>query len=563
MLLVSFAEVVSIGAVLPFLGALTSPDWLFVHPRAQSFIRMAGLSSAKDLLLPLTGLFAGAAILSGCLRLALHWGQTRLSYAVSADISIDIYRRTLFQPYSVHLSRNSSEVISAIAMKADGVVYSALLPAAVIISSSMMLCAIFVSLVAVEPIIAVSAILGFGTIYGLTVVFTKYRLSSYSQTISREQSSLIRVLQEALGGIRDVLIDGTQALYCSIYQTADGRLRRAQSNVVIISNSPRYVVEALGMVFIAGLAYVLASRPEGLGSAIPVLGALALGAQRMLPVLQQGYSSYSTLRSGSSSLLETLQLLEQPLPEQASLPPPEPMSFIKDIRLEQVGFRYVEKQPLVLDAVSFTIPRGTCIGFIGSTGGGKSTLLDIIMGLLTPTQGCLLIDGEQVTEQNRRAWQAHIAHVPQSIFLTDATIAENIAFGVPLDQIDYDRVRYAAQRAQIDDAIQTWPEKYATAVGERGVRLSGGQRQRIGIARALYKNVDVLILDEATSALDGETESAVMQALTKVEKGVTILMVAHRLTTLRSCTQIVELAGGTVRRVGSYTEIVDSTEKNR
>lgn len=556
MFAVSLAEVVSIGAVLPFLGAVTSPDLVFFHPLAQRWLHMLGIVSSDQLLLPLTIVFVCAALVSGALRLALHWGQTRLCYAIGADFSISIYRRTLYQPYAEHLARNSSEVISAISSKADSVVYSTLLPLLAIASSSMMLCATFVTLVLLEPFIALSAILGFGSIYGLTIAVTKFRLLIHGQTISQEQVSLVKALQEALGGIRDVLIDGTQSLYCAIYQGADRRLRRAQSNVVIISNSPRYVVEALGMVVIAILAYVLASRPQGLGSAIPVLGALALGAQRMLPVLQQGYSSWSALRSGRASLQDTLALLEQPLLESAALPSPSPMPFHREIRLNRIGFRYAEAGPIVLQNFSLTIPKGSCIGFIGSTGGGKSTLLDIIMGLLSPVEGGLLIDDVEVTSQNCRAWQAHIAHVPQSIFLADASIAENIAFGVPLDQIDHERVRVAARRAQIDSTIESWPEKYDTEVGERGVRLSGGQRQRIGIARALYKNVDVIIFDEATSALDGETESAVMSAITSAQKGVTILIVAHRLTTLRNCTQVVKLAQGEVQRVGPYSEIV-------
>jgi ABC-type multidrug transport system fused ATPase/permease subunit len=561
MSLVSLAEVVSIGAVLPFLGALTSPGWVFSHPWAQGLIRIAGFTSAEELLLPLTLVFIFAVLLSCAMRLALSWGQTRLCYAVGADISINIYRRTLYQPYDVHLTRNSSEVISAIASKADGVVYSTLLPSLLIISSAMMLCATFVMLVALEPIIAFAVIMGFGPIYGLTIVFTKYRLASYGHTISREQSSLVKALQEALGGIRDVLIDGTQAIYCAIYQSADRRLRRAQSNIVIISNSPRYVVEALGMMVISTLAYVLASRSQGVGQAIPILGALALGAQRMLPVLQQGYSSLSTLRSGRSSLIDTLELLNQPLPVYADLPAPAPMPFHRQIQLDHVTFRYADNQPFVLNKLSLIIPKGSCVGFIGSTGGGKSTLLDIIMGLLSPVKGGLLIDGVQITPQNYRAWQAHIAHVPQSIFLADATIAENIAFGVQVDQIDHERMRIAARRAQIDSTIETWPKKYDTEVGERGVRLSGGQRQRIGIARALYKNVDVIIFDEATSALDGDTESAVMQALTEVDKGVTMIIVAHRLTTLRNCTQVVEIAGGAIKRAGSFSEITGLSEK--
>jgi ATP-binding cassette subfamily B protein len=557
MCLVSFAEIISIGAVLPFLGALTAPEQVFKHPIAQPFINILALSKPEQLLLPLTIVFAIAALCSGVLRLVLHWGQTRLSYAIGADFGSSIYRRTLYQPYVVHLNRNSSEVISAISTKADAIVYTILLPLLVILSSCMMLLTIFVALMLFEPTIALGAILGFGAVYGLTIYMTKSRLSIYSRVISDEQTSIVKTLQEALGGIRDVLIDGTQAIYCRIYQNADERLRRAQAGVVMIGGTPRYAVEALGMVVIAVLAYILALRPQGLGSAIPVMGALALGAQRMLPVLQQGYSSWSAFRSSEGSLDDVLSLLDQPLPSYVEAPIQAPLPFQKQIVLDGVSFKYGSEQPWVLDDVCLTIPKGSKFGFIGATGGGKSTVLDVVMGLLTPTTGSLKVDGQCVAESNGRSWQAHIAHVPQSIFLTDASIAENIAFGVPNNKIDYARVRLAAQRAQISTTIESWADQYNTFVGERGMRLSGGQRQRIGIARALYKSVDILILDEATSALDGETERAVMNALGGIDREITVLMVAHRLSTLRDCTHIVELVNGRVQREGSYAEIVE------
>lgn len=555
---VSFVEVISIGAVLPFLSALTAPERTFDHPYAQSLIHFLGLEQPSQLLLPLTALFAGAALLSGVLRLALYWGQTRLSYAIGADFGSNIYRRTLYQPYIVHLNRNSSEVISAISTKADNIVYSTLMPILVVLSSSMMLTAIFVTLIVLEPTMALTAMFGFGSIYGFTIVITKSRLTIYSRVISQEQTSIVKTLQEALGGIRDVLIDGTQAIYCSIYRNADQRLRKAQSSVVMIGGAPRYAVEALGMVVIAVLAYFLASRPQGIDSAIPIMGALALGAQRMLPVLQQGYSSWSTLRSGLGSLEDAVSLLDQPLPEYADVPPASPLPFREQISLDQVCYRYGDDLPWVLRDVSLNIPKGSKVGFIGTTGGGKSTILDIVMGLLAPTSGVMKIDGQSVNEKNARGWQAHIAHVPQAIFLADASIAENIAFGVSPLLIDLDRVKRAARQAQIDQTIEGWTDQYNTFVGERGVRLSGGQRQRIGIARALYKNVDVLILDEATSALDGDTEHAVMSALSSINQDITVLMVAHRLSTLRDCTHIVELANGKVQRMGSYAEVVDS-----
>ena len=225
--------------------------------------------------------------------------------------------------------------------------------------------------------------------------------------------------------------------------------------------------------------------------------------------------------------------------------------------MNQLGFRYSLQTPYVLQQLDLTIPKGSRVGFIGTTGSGKSTLLDIVMGLLQPTDGSLEIDGQVVTPVNNHAWQAHIAHVPQAIFLADSSVEENIAFGVPKEKIDHQRVRDAAQQAQIADSIETWPMQYQTFVGERGIRLSGGQRQRIGIARALYKKADVIIFDEATSALDNETEQAVMQAIEGLSQDLTLLIIAHRLTTLKNCTQIVELGDGGIQRAGSYQNIVN------
>jgi ATP-binding cassette, subfamily B, bacterial PglK len=558
MILASFAEVLSIGAVLPFLGVLTAPEWGFGHPLAQPFIRALDITEPHQLLLPLTITFSVAALLSGAMRLILLWVQTRLSHAIGADFSISIFRRTLYQPYAVHVARNSSEVIAAIASKTTVVVYQILWPLLIILSSVMILVAILGALVMIEPVVAVTAFAGFGGIYALVIASTRKRLARYSQSISQDQDKVFKALQEGLSGIRDVLIDGTQAAYCEYYRSADLPLRRAQANAQIIGNSPRYGIEALGMVLIAALAYSLAGRPTGIAGAIPVLGALALGAQRLLPVLQQTYSSWAAMRSGQQALSDALDLLDQPLPAYADAPLPEPIPFQQDITLNQLAFRYAPQTPWVLRGLSFTIPKGSRIGFMGSTGSGKSTLLDVIMGLLHPTEGNVSIDGVAITPQNQRAWQAHIAHVPQAIFLADATIAENIAFGVPPDQIDDSRVRQAAQKAQIAQAIESWEHQYNTRVGERGIRLSGGQRQRIGIARALYKQADFIVFDEATSALDNDTERAVMEAIENLGEELTVIIVAHRLSTLKNCTQVIELADGRIKRSGTYQEIIGS-----
>jgi len=483
--------------------------------------------------------------------------QTRLGYAIGADVSFSIYRRTLYQPYAVHISRNSSEIISGIFGKANQILGSSILPSLQILSSGLMLISIITVLLAIDLKITLAVFVGFVMIYTVILLLTRKRLSYNSQRISEKQDQVIKVLQEGLYGIRDVLIDGTQKNYCKAYLDADLPRRRATADNQIIAIAPKFGVEALGMVLIAVLAYTFSEKEGGIAGSLPTLGALALGAQRLLPIGQQIYSSFSIIRGGYASVQDAIDLLEQPLPEYIDTPILENIQFRDRIELENIDFRYDGSTRLVLDKINFIIPKGSRIGFIGTTGSGKSTLLDIIMGLLQPTNGSLSVDGILITDKNSRTWQKHIAHVPQDIFLADSTVAENIAFGVPYESIDFDRVRLVAQQAQIAETIELWELQYNTFVGERGVRLSGGQCQRIGIARALYKKVGVLVLDESTSALDTKTELSVMDAIDHICDEITVLMIAHRLSTLKQSDQIIELSGGKVVNVGDYKEIID------
>jgi ABC-type multidrug transport system fused ATPase/permease subunit len=558
MILASFAEIMSIGALLPFLAILTDPERVFMHPNAQTLIQLLAIKEPQQLLLPLTTVFVVAALIAAVMRILLLWVSTRLSFAAGADLSIKIYRSTLYQPYSVYLGRNSSEIIDGISVKTTSAIY--LIQMALnLISSIVMLAFILIALLYADPIVALTTFGSFGLIYLVVMRLTRKRLLINSQTVARESIVVIKSLQEGLGGMRDVLINGSQAAYCQIYSNADQPLRRAQGNNAFINYAPRYAMEALGMLVIAALAYTLTKNQDGMSNAIPILGALALGAQRMLPVLQQAYGSWVSIQGGMVSLQNTLELLDQPLPTYVDQPPVKPVAFQRNILLNEISFRYSTKTPWVIKDFSLSIPKGSRVGFIGTTGSGKSTLLDIVMGLLQPSQGTLEVDDQLITPANYRSWQAHIAHVPQAIYLADSTIEENIAFGIPKDQIDSQRVLQAAQQAQIAVAIQSWPDQYQTFVGERGVRVSGGQRQRIGIARALYKQADVIIFDEATSALDSETEQSVMQAIEGLSKELTLLIIAHRISTLANCTQIVELSQGAVKKTGNYNDFVTRT----
>ena len=561
MLLASFAEMLSIGAVFPFLSALTSPSAVFENTYAQPIIRILAITEPDQLLPPLTIAFGIATLIAGAMRVLLLWVSMRFSFSAGADLSTTIYRATLYQPYSVQVLRNSSEVISGIYRKTDIVIYSVLMPVLTLISSVMMVLAVLFALFTINAGVTIMAFGGFTLIYLLIIVITRNQLALNGQEISRETTQLIKALQEGLGGIRDVLIDGTQEAYCSIYQKSDLPLRRAQMSNQFIGSSPRFGMEVLGMLLIAALAYMLARQSNGIEKAVPILGALAIGAQRLLPILQQMYSSWTSIQGSQESLRDTLDLLDQPLPNYLNNPTTKELIFENKITLKNLGFKYGSENPWVLRKINLTIDKGSRIGFIGVTGSGKSTLLDIIMGLLQPVEGGIQIDDQELTVLNQRSWQSNIAHVPQSIFLTDSTIEENIAFGIPRELIDHQRVFQAAQQAQIAETIESWPLKYETLVGERGVKLSGGQRQRIGIARALYKQAQVIIFDEATSALDNETEQIVMDAINGLSKNLTILIIAHRLSTLKDCNKIVKLNHGGIMGINSYEDIIKPFSK--
>ncbi len=557
----AFAEVVSLGAVLPFIGILTQPEKVFLHPAMAGVVQSLGIVSAENLVLPITIAFSVAAILAGGLRLLLLWVSIRLTNATGADLSTEVYRRTLYQPYRVHVARSSSEIISGITQKV-GTSMGVLISVVTVVTSTILFSAILTTLFLIDPMIASTAVLSFGIGYGIIAWNIRHRLVRNSQCIAQEQTQVVKSLQEGLGAIRDVIVDGTQAIYCQSYTKSIRRLQRAGGENRYINQAPRYAMETLGMVLIAVIAYVLSNRTGGVGAALPVLGALAIGAQRLLPLLQQLYGNWSVVAGSQASLTDVLDLLEQPLPEDAcQAVHASPPTFKDTISFDNVRFCYGIDGPWVLDGINLTIHKGARIGFAGSTGSGKSTALDLLMGLLEPTEGKILVDGQPISSDLRPAWQrTTIAHVPQNIFLSDASIAENIAFGIRPEQIDMERVRQAANQAQIDEFIESSPESYNAVVGERGVRLSGGQRQRIGIARALYKQATVLIFDEATSALDNATEKAVMSAIENLDNQLTILIIAHRISTLQNCDTIVHLEHGKIVSQNSYEHFInDST----
>ncbi len=559
MLIASIAEVVSVGALIPFLAVISGPATLGEFPFLSDIVKFLDLNSKKDSLLIFTFTFLIATILAGFIRIYLNWFSCKTAFEIGADISKKLYTKSLAQPYLFHLNKNSSNLINTISNETSLVIYNVILPILTLATSFFLLLFICCAMFIVDPLITFIAAIGFGVIYFLIGLLTRNFLKKNGALISSNSSKCIKALQEGLGGIRDVLINETQHNFIKIFQEADYKLRRAQGENLFIAQSPRYVMETFGMVLVIILAYALTINSNHNSSeVIPTLGFLALAAQRLLPALQQGYVAWSNLIAGTAPLTQVVGLLDLPDRRIYLKPLNTPLKFNHSIELKNIFFKYPTQDEVTLKNISFVIQKGERVGFIGRSGSGKSTLMDVILGLLEPTKGGVYVDGVLINEDTKKAWQLNVANVSQSIYLADSTIAENIAFGVSTEEIDKNRIHEAAMIAQLSAVIEKLQDGYTTKVGERGIHFSGGQRQRMGIARALYKNANVIIFDEATSSLDSTTEQAIIESIESLDPHTTVIIIAHRISTLRNCSKIIELENGVVTRIMSYQEIINS-----
>lgn len=547
-LLNGFTEVLSLGAVIPFLAALTNPEILYKNIYLSPLLDILHIESPEGLLFPLTLIFSGTVIVASAIRVLLMWCNARLASYAGTELSVAVFRKILEDSYETHISRSSNEVINDLTKKIDCIIFGVMLPSLSLISSVVLLFALMALLIKIDPVIALSVGAFFSFIYIFIARMIKSRLSRNSDWIAREQAQTIKALQDSLGGIRDVLLDGTQEAFIQMYKKADRRLRYAQGDNNYVGQSPRYILEAVGIATLACLAYYLTANDNN-PIVFATIGIIALAAQRILPALQQIYYSWVGIASNETQLKDLLCILEKPtVIDSINL---EPFKMNQSIEFDNVFYQYKNTNSYALKGISLKIQKGMKVGIIGTTGCGKSTFLDILMGLLQPTKGDILVDGRSIgARELMRGWQKSIAHVPQSIFLMDASLEENIAFGIPQAQINHRLASDSAQGARINDQIES-----DILLGERGVRISGGQRQRVGIARALYKRASVLILDEATSALDSETEVEVMKSIYNLMEKPTVFIVAHRISTLNKCDLIIKFENGKIVQKGSYSEI--------
>jgi ABC-type multidrug transport system fused ATPase/permease subunit len=552
------AELLTLSLFLPFLLLLASPQRLAEFPFYHEIATQVGWRNPLQALFPLVSLFSLFSLICGLIRLLSLSFTLRLSAAIGSDLSGEAYRRFLFQPYIVHVRKSSNATLNTLTGQTNRSVYaiSELLAA---LTSSTIAFFLLIGLLSLNWALAISISIAMALIYTLIITFSRRLLVSDGHRITQAGIQVIKAIQEGIGSIRDVLLDGNQDIFLDLFRTSDQRKRQLEARQSFVAQSPRYILEPISIIsFTTFAAFLVYQKEWNAASAIPILGAFALCTLRLLLALQRTYSGYISYKAYAADLAGVLAQVKQPLPPAVSAT--HPLPFITEITFKQVSFQYTPELPEVISRLSFRFPAGSRIGLIGTTGSGKSTTVDLLMGLLVPTNGQILIDGMDLHDPNHPellpSWRASIAHVPQSVYLVDGSFADNIAFGVPPHLVDQHRLLLAAQQAQITDFIDASPDGFETFVGERGIRLSGGQRQRIGIARALYKQARFLIFDEATSALDTDTETSIMDSINNLSSNLTIVIIAHRLTTVKKCDWLLRLSAGRLVAQGPPASLI-------
>ena len=545
------AELGTIGSVIPFLMLLSQQTNVVHLPWLPSLFALLGAKLGFSAIVAAAMIFGVFAILAGLIRLELAWLTVDFVHRAEHELALEMQRRILSQPYSFYVQRNSSTLISA-TDKVEVLVIDLVLPLIQTVTAGFISAFLLIGLLFINPLATAIAAAAFLAVYGVVSATVAKRLTTNSRIVGAAYHQRLQVEQESLGGIRDLIIDNSQAAYLELFGGVNARLARARASTSFLAQAPRFLVESVGMVIVVAIALLLSQRAGGITIALPFLGALAVGAQRLLPLVQTIYTGWSLAAGHKSVVGHVIELLRLPLRDESPANPANALQLKDEIRFDEVSFAYPARpQTLAVERVSFTIRRGSMAAFTGRTGSGKTTIADLLMGLVEPSEGQIHIDGWRLTPANARRWQQSIAHVPQSIFLADASIARNVALSRPNEPLDPERVAMALRTAQLDDFVASLPEREDTVIGERGVRLSGGQRQRLGLARAIYKGAPVLVLDEPTSALDDATEAAIMGALERLRKeGRTIVIIAHSLSTVSRCDMVLGLHDGRILENG-------------
>ena len=557
-LLNGLAELINLSAVVPFLLIITDPVKIWDVPLIPKFASFFDISNQNDLIVPITLLFAFTALISGVIRIFNLWLNIRLSAAIGNDFSREAYRKTLLKPYLMHVKSNSSAILNGLVNNVP-VTVKLIDRILTVLTAVILVISILVGLLIFNKQVTFSVLFLLLFFYFCFSNLSKLKLLSNSKVINKTQKQQIKVIQESLSAIKDLIIFNRKKIYFTNYKKLDKLIRNLNSENRFLSSFPRYGIESLALFILIVSSIFLRSQEGFKEETLLILGVFALAAQRLLPNLQIIFIGLSYVRSNSSQTLNILEILNQRIPRDYFQESSQCLKFNESIKFENIFFKYNSNEENIIKGLNLELQKGERIGIIGKTGSGKSTIIDILLGLIKPTKGKFLVDGVDIHDpcnpEELSKWQNLLTYVPQDIFLTDNSFMENIAYGLPLDLINNDAVIECAKNARIHEFIQSTSNGYQTFVGERGIKLSGGQIQRIGIARALYKKSEIIIFDEATSALDNETELEVINSIRNLKKDFTIIMIAHRLNTLNNCNRIIEIEAGKVKKMISPSDL--------
>jgi len=563
MFLGALIEIVSIGSILPFLSALLNPNFF-----EQSFFgfeikELLGNKNKNEMISLALVIFVTIIVISSIFKTFLLWITTKFNANIGTDIANKVFIKLIAYPYEEYIQQSSDKLISDIANKVTAVIFSVIFPTLLFLSTVIQIFGIIVLLLFVNSLLVSYLILFFLIFYLLTFLFVKKKLFKNSKIIADEESYLIKYIQEGLGGKREITINNLHSFFIEKFKGSNRLLRVAQSRNNFLGILPRYVIEALAIIVVAFIFYYLlfnfmSEKPQG--EVLALIGLLALSGQKLLPLTQQTYTSLSRVMGSRDSLKSIVNILNLKFEKKSYIKDfNQNLNFNKIISLKNITYEY-EKNKKIINNLNIEIGKGSKVGIIGKTGSGKSTLIDIIMGLLNPTEGKIYIDDQIINNDNLQDWQKHVAHVPQNIFLNDDTITNNVAYGINPNFIDMNLVKKSIKDADLLDYVSNLENGLDTIIGERGIKLSGGQKQRLAIARALYKQASLIVFDEATSALDVQTESNIMSVIKNFSVKVTIIIVAHRLETLKFCDILYEVSNGKIINAGNFDELISKSK---
>jgi HlyD family secretion protein len=565
-IVMAFSTVAGIASIAPFFSVLGNPQlidhagplhWLYSH---------FGFATKRSFEVALGVAFMTLVFFANLINVVGTFAMTKLALWIGADLQSALLGEYLGRPFVFHADTHSAVLANNVINETARATNDVLQNVFFLITNFATGALIIVSVMVLNPIVAGLMIVALAGGYILIYLAVRNRLLHAGRVQSQFFAEQTKLVDESLGAIKEIHVLRIQDFFRLAFERSSHALARSAAHIELIAKSPRHIMECVAVVGLVLLALFAGGREEGIGPWLGQLTFLGFAAYRLLPTLQQGFSSIVKIRSGRpgfASIAPDLRLararkLDRPTADASWRERPR-----REIRLEDISFRYGRDRPAAVNGVTLRIPARAAVGIVGVNGSGKTTLVDLIAGLLVPGGGRIEVDGIAVDDANRTDWQSRIAYVPQDVFLLDTTIGQNVALGVPAGEIDQDRLRAAARLAQLDKFVDNLPRRYDHWVGEQGVRLSGGQRQRIGIARALYTDASVLIMDEATSAQDGLSEQEMMSTLLGLRGRYTIILIAHRLSSVRACDVIFEFDRGEVTASGTYGELLKDSETFR